>query len=144
MKIVVTSGGFDPLHSGHIAYLSSARKLGDKLIVALNSDQWLSDKKGSPFIPFLERKIILEALKVVDEVIAFKDDELGSCKNALSKIILEYPNDEIIFANGGDRNERNIPELELNGVNFVFGVGGSDKRNSSSEILKKFLRNNKN
>ena len=139
MKIVVVSGGFDPIHSGHIAYLSSAKELGDKLIVALNSDKWLKNKKGFTFMPFEERKIVLEAINVVDSVKSFEDDELGSCKNALEKIKREYKGQKIIFANGGDRNQSNIPEMEVQDIDFVFGIGGNDKKNSSSEIIKRFI-----
>ena len=70
-KIIVVSGGFDPIHSGHIAYLNSASKHGDKMIVALNSDKWLVNKKGQAFMSFNERKIILENIKCVDEVLGF-------------------------------------------------------------------------
>ena len=138
MKIVLVSGGFDPIHSGHISYLESAKTMGDRLIVALNSDDWLIKKKGKFFMPFEERKIILSNIKSVDEVIFFADDDIGSCKNALEQMKLEYPNDEIIFCNGGDRNEGNIPEMEVEGVSFNFGVGGNDKKNSSSWILKNY------
>ena len=86
MKIIVVSGGFDPIHSGHIEYLKSAKYCGDKLIVALNSDSWLEKKKGKPFMAFHERKLILDAIQYVDEVIDFKDDKKGSCINALQKI----------------------------------------------------------
>ena len=86
MKISVVSGGFDPIHSGHIAYLNAASEHGDKLIVALNSDKWLTNKKGQAFMSFEERKIILENLNCVDEVIGFDDDEQGSCINALVAI----------------------------------------------------------
>ena len=79
MKIIVVSGGFDPIHSGHIAYFKAARSYGDKLIIALNSDAWLEKKKGKAFMPFNERKIIIENLTFVDEVIDFEDDDLGSC-----------------------------------------------------------------
>ena len=136
MKIVVVSGGFDPIHSGHIAYLEEAKKLGDNLIVALNSDDWLIKKKGKFFMPYAEREIILKNLKPVDDVISFKDDELGSCKDALNKTKLNYPDEEILFCNGGDRNKENIPEMEVSDVTFHFGVGGEDKKNSSSWILK--------
>ena len=71
MDIVVASGGFDPIHSGHIEYLKSAKEYGDKLIVALNSDNWLEIKKSKPFMPFNERKAILESIKYVDKVIKF-------------------------------------------------------------------------
>jgi len=138
MKVVIVSGGFDPIHSGHISYLESAKSLGDRLIVALNSDDWLIKKKGKFFMPFEERKIILSNIKFVDEVISFADDDIGSCKDALEQTKLACPNDEIIFCNGGDRNEGNIPEMEVEGVNFYFGVGGNDKKNSSSWILKNY------
>jgi len=136
MKIVVVSGGFDPLHSGHIAYFKSAREYGDKLIVALNSDDWLINKKKKFFLPFEERKIILENLSMIDEVLAFDDDDKGSCINALASIKQKYHDDEIIFCNGGDRTNKNIPEMALEGIKFEFGVGGIQKKNSSSWILK--------
>ena len=144
MKIVVVSGGFDPIHSGHIAYFEEAKKLGDKLIVALNSDDWLIKKKGKFFMPFNEREIILKNLKPVDDVISFEDDELGSCKDALNKTKLKYPDEEILFCNGGDRNKENIPEMEVSDVTFHFEVGGEDKKNSSSWILKNFEHSSEN
>ena len=136
MKISVVSGGFDPIHSGHISYINSAKKYGDYLIIALNSDEWLRQKKGKEFMPFEERKSILENIKNVDEVLAFEDDKLGSCIKALEKIKLKFPDDEIIFCNGGDRGKENIPEMSVTGINFEFSVGGDDKKNSSSWILK--------
>ena len=136
MKIIIVSGGFDPIHSGHIAYFKAAKKLGDKLIVALNSDEWLINKKGKFFMPFLERKTIVENLSCVDLVIDFEDDELGSAINSLIKIKEMYPDDELIFANGGDRNKENIPEMSVDNIRFEFNVGGDDKKNSSSWILK--------
>jgi cytidyltransferase-like protein len=138
MKIVVVSGGFDPIHSGHISYLQGASKLGDKLIVALNSDDWLTNKKSSCFMPFHERKTVLENLSMVDKVIGFEDDDKKSAINALLAVKEKYPSDDIIFANGGDRNKKNIPEMSLKGIEFAFGVGGDDKKNSSSWILKKW------
>ena len=87
-------------------------------------------------MPFEERKSVLENLKDVDEVIAFDDDAAGSATNALIKIKEMYPNSEINFCNGGDRGKDNIPEMKVDGVNFVFSVGGDDKKNSSSWILK--------
>ena len=141
MRVSVVSGGFDPIHSGHIAYLNAARELGDKLIVALNSDAWLTKKKGQPFMHFLERKTILENLSCVDEVLGFEDDELGSCINALKIIKERYPNEDIIFCNGGDRNQTNIPEISVPNVELIFGVGGEDKKNSSSGILKNWQGN---
>jgi len=138
MKIVVVSGGFDPIHSGHIEYFKSAKEYGDKLIVALNSDNWLEKKKGKFFMPFSERYSIVSSINYVDEVIDFDDDHMGSCIVALEKIKKLYPNDEIYFANGGDRNNENIPELSVDGIKFLFSVGGDDKKNSSSWILNKW------
>ena len=138
MKLIVVSGGFDPIHSGHIAYFNSAKSYGDKLIVALNSDVWLEKKKGRFFMPFDERKVIVESIKFVDEVIGFEDDDKGSCINALEEIKKSYPNDDIYFANGGDRDGKNIPEMSVLDIKFLFSVGGDDKKNSSSWILNKW------
>ena len=128
MKIIVVSGGFDPIHSGHIEYLKSAKNSGDKQIVALNSDDWLINKKGKFFMPFEERSIIIENLKMVDEVIDFEDDENGSASQALIKVKNSYPNEEIIFCNGGDRTKDNITEMGVEDITFEFGVGGEDKK----------------
>jgi cytidyltransferase-like protein len=138
MKIIIVSGGFDPIHSGHIAYFKSARELGDKLIVALNSDDWLINKKGKFFMPFDERKAVIESLSSVNSVIDFHDDAIGSASNALIKVKEIYPNDDIAFANGGDRTKENIPEMSVDGIEFLFSVGGNVKKNSSSWILKKW------
>lgn len=136
MKISVVSGGFDPIHSGHISYINAAKKYGDYVIIALNSDEWLRQKKGKEFMPFEERKAILENIKNVDEVISFEDDKAGSCINALEKIKAKFPDHEIIFCNGGDRGKENIPEMSVKDITFEFSVGGDDKKNSSSWILK--------
>ena len=138
--MVLVTGGFDPIHSGHIAYFKSARMLGDRLIVGVNSDEWLIQKKGSAFLPLNERIEIVSNLSVVDEVIEFEDDEYNSSANAITTILKKYPNHKIIFANGGDRNSENIPEMKIHSQNpnihFEFSVGGDFKKNSSSWILK--------
>jgi cytidyltransferase-like protein len=135
MKIVIVTGGFDPLHSGHLAYFRAAKQLGDKLVVGLNSDAWLTRKKGRPFMCMDERFALVSALKSVDEVIVFNDDDGSGC-DAIRLISQRYPNDHIVFANGGDRTRDNIPEMAVEDVEFVFGVGGQDKKNSSSWILE--------
>lgn len=134
MKIVIASGGFDPIHSGHIKYLNSARELGDILIVGVNSDAWLSRKKGREFLSRDERFEIVRNLKCVGQVLDF-DDSDGSAIDLIRKVREEFPNGELIFANGGDRTEENIPEMIFSDVKFVFGVGGYNKMNSSSWIL---------
>ena len=118
MKISVVSGGFDPVHSGHIEYLKAAKNIGDYLIVALNSDNWLTLKKGKPFMPYHERLSVLSSFSFVDEVVSFEDDDLGSCINALEQIKLKFPKDEIIFCNGGDRNSGNIPEMQVKDISL--------------------------
>lgn len=139
-SIVLVTGGFDPIHSGHIAYFKEAKKLGSKLVVGVNSDAWLTRKKGRPFMPWTERANIIRELSVVDEVIEF-DDSDGSANFAIYKCLQNYPNSKIIFANGGDRTPDNIPEFIYKNtpwVTFEFGVGGDDKKNSSSWILEEW------
>jgi len=137
--IVLVTGGFDPVHSGHIEYLKAARKLGDILIVGVNSDAWLTRKKGRSFMPIKERAAIMRSLQGVDFVIDF-DDSDGSAQNAIIMTRQSYPQDRIIFANGGDRGENNIPEMNLDDplLEFRFGVGGDNKANSSSWILQEW------
>ncbi len=137
MKIVIATGGFDPIHSGHIAYLTAAKKLGDSLMVGLNSDAWLERKKGRAFMPFLERENILMNIKAVDTVYGF-DDRDGSACQLLAWVKEQFPYAEIIFANGGDRTATNIPEMRVQGIETVFGVGGDNKANSSSWILEEW------
>jgi cytidyltransferase-like protein len=138
MKIVLVTGGFDPIHSGHIAYFESAKKLGDKLIVGLNSDAWLARKKGRAFMPIQERDGIIRNLKMVDMTVMIADDPDNSCSTFIQETLNLFPNDEIIFANGGDRTQENIPEMKIADprLSFVFGVGGENKANSSSWILE--------
>ena len=139
MKIVLITGGFDPLHSGHIAYFKAAKTLGDILIVGLNSDDWLVRKKGAAFMPWNERLCIINNLSMVDEVYTF-DDEDGSAKHFIQQARAHYPDAELIFANGGDRTKDNIPEMDVadSNLSFVFGVGGENKMNSSSWILQEW------
>jgi cytidyltransferase-like protein len=137
MKIIVVSGGFDPVHSGHIKLFKAARLLGDQLIVGINSDEWLARKKGRAFMPWTERLCILNNLSCVDEVYTF-DDEDGTACHLLQQVRAHYPQDRIIFANGGDRTSENIPEMATENIDFVFGVGGSNKANSSSWILQEW------
>ena len=140
--VVLVTGGFDPPHSGHLAYFKAAKKLGDKLIVGINSDSWLERKKGKNFLPLSERYEIVSALKYVDNCILFNDED-DTAIEAIRNVIMLYPFDRIIFANGGDRVEGNTPEEDAKlfpekEIIFQYGVGGLDKKNSSSWILQKW------
>ena len=140
--VVLVTGGFDPLHSGHLAYFRAAKKLGDRLIVGINSDSWLERKKGKNFLPLSERYEIVSALKYVDNCILFNDED-DTAIEAIRNVIMLYPFDRIIFANGGDRVEGNTPEEDAKlfpekEIIFQYGVGGLDKKNSSSWILQKW------
>lgn len=143
-KLVLVTGGFDPLHSGHLQYFKTAKSMGDILVVGVNSDEWLTRKKGRPFMPMDERLRLVQALKMVDYTIVF-DDTDGSAKNAIKLALDTWPDHEIIFANGGDRGKDNIPEMDFDRdlrysgrLSFAFGVGGTDKANSSSWILQEW------
>ncbi len=137
--LVLVTGGFDPIHSGHISYFKSAKQLGDILVVGINSDQWLVRKKGRSFMPFHERMTIVKNLKDVDFVIEFNDDD-NSAKHAIKLCRQTWPDYKIVFANGGDRTKENIPEMDtdVDDIEFVFGVGGENKMNSSSWILEEW------
>jgi cytidyltransferase-like protein len=138
-EIVLVTGGFDPIHSGHIDYFKSAKQISEYLIVGLNSDEWLMRKKGKYFMNFSERAAIVDSIRYVDAVINF-DDSDGSAKNAILKVLELYPDSSIVFANGGDRNSKNIPEMDISHprLSFVFGTGGDFKKNSSSWILEQW------
>jgi cytidyltransferase-like protein len=138
-KIVLATGGFDPAHSGHIAYLSAARDLGDCLIVGVNSDAWLTRKKGRAFMPYSERVQVVENLRFVDAIVDY-DDSDGSSRDAIRQVRAQNPDAHIIFANGGDRVSANIPEMDFEDANleFRFAVGGATKANSSSWILEEW------
>ena len=136
--LILVSGGFDPLHSGHIAFFKAAKELGT-LGVAVNSDDWLIRKKGKYFMNVAERMSIIKELKCVDVAIEFSDKD--DTANDAIKMALEVYN-KVVFCNGGDRTKSNIPEMakwkDDDRVTFVFGVGGDDKKNSSSWILNRW------
>jgi len=136
-SIVVVSGGFDPVHTGHILLLNSAKALGHYLIVGLNSDAWLERKKKKAFMPWADRFAVVSNLKAVDEVLSFDDSDGTACDllEKVKKLYYDYP---IIFANGGDRTPNNIPELAVKDILFKFGIGGENKANSSSWILEEW------
>ena len=135
-KVSLVTGGFDPIHSGHIRYFERAKDLSNYLIVGLNGDPWLKRKKGLYFQSWTERADIIRHLNMVDAVISWDDADDSAC-GAISKC-LEISN-EVIFCNGGDRAKGNTPELDKfanhDRVKFEWGIGGTDKMNSSSWIL---------
>ena len=146
--ITLITGGFDPLHSGHLALIKSAKEMSLIVAIGLNSDDWLYKKKGYVFMPFYERKEILENIRGVNNVFGFSDADGTACR-AIQKVAWIYGRSvkKIIFCNGGDRTEDNIPEMGFQPLagrpededpilEFAFGVGGSDKKNSSSELVK--------
>ena len=130
-KIVAISGGFDPVHVGHVRMIREAAKLGDVIIIT-NSDEWLKRKKGYVFMPWIERQEILAEFKGVIDVIEAWDEDDTVCKT------LERVKPDI-FANGGDRKGNNTPEVELCmdlDIELAWNVGG-DKIQSSSELVEK-------
>ena len=140
-KVSLVTGGFDPIHSGHISYFSRAKDFSDFLVVGLNTEEWLTKKKGQYFQSWIERAEIISHLTMVDAVITVPDDDEGSACGAIAKC-LEIA-DTVIFCNGGDRGKSNTPETDKYGedprVQFEFGIGGDDKMNSSSWILKGYF-----
>jgi D-beta-D-heptose 7-phosphate kinase/D-beta-D-heptose 1-phosphate adenosyltransferase len=138
---VAVSGGFDPIHIGHIRMIKEARKLGDYLVVILNNDNWLKKKKGYVFMPQNERKEILEAIEGVDKVIITHHPKNPKDMSVCVELKKIKPN---IFANGGDRTRKNIPEVAVCkeiGCKMVFNVGRGGKIQSSSWLVERCLKN---
>jgi len=139
-KIVVTvSGGFDPIHAGHTRLFKKAKSFGDELVVILNNDNWLKEKKGYVFVPQSERKEIIESLKCVDRVVITGHRPHSKDMSINAELKKIKPN---IFANGGDRTKKNILEIavcdEIN-CKMVFNVGEGGKIQSSSWLVKNLL-----
>ena len=137
-KIICVSGGFDPIHVGHVRMIQDAAKLG-KVIVVANSDEWLVRKKGYVFMAYQERQEILHAIKGVVDVCEANDKDDTVCETL--KIIKPH-----IFANGGDRGNKNPPEMEVCkalGIQMIWGIGGNDKPQSSSWLVDKAIAQRK-
>lgn len=139
--VVVTSGGFDPLHIGHVRMFQAAKQLGSHHIVILNNDHWLRAKKGFVFMPEKEREEILYALGCIDEVILSSHAEDTKDLSVVADLQKIKPH---IFANGGDRKNHNTPEAMLCkelGIQSIYNVGHGGKVQSSSELVKKYQQN---
>ena len=133
--IVVVSGGFDPLHKGHVRLFNEGKRLGHKLICGLNSDSWVVKKNGRVNLNFGERSEIISSFRAVDEVISFNDSD-DSAINLLTRIQSLYPECSICFANGGQMEEKNTPEsgfCRAYGIDMLWNVGGD----APQRIVKK-------
>tara|TARA_Y100000748_G_scaffold58515_1_gene46699 strand:+ start:16 stop:459 length:444 start_codon:yes stop_codon:yes gene_type:complete len=135
--LVIVSGYFSPLHCGHLDYLEAGASLGDRLIVIVNNDLQQKKKKGKVILAQQDRLRIVKALSIVDEACVSIDDD-SSVKKTIESIALKNQQFNLIFANGGDRNEpSDIPEVDVcreHKIQLIFGVGGSTKRDSSTRI----------
>ncbi len=140
--IVAVSGGFDPIHIGHVRMFKEAKALGDMLVVIINNDNWLRKKKGFVFMPEKERKEIIESIKWVDKAV-ITSHKANSKDMSVSKELLALKPD--IFANGGDRTSKNTPEMRVcKKINckMAFNVGHGGKIQSSSWLTGK-IKNGK-
>ena len=135
--LVIVSGYFSPLHCGHLDYLEAGASLGDRLVVIVNNDLQQKKKKGKVILPQQDRLRIVKALSIVDEACVAIDDD-SSVKKTIESIALKNQQFNLIFANGGDRNQpSDIPEVDVckeHKIQLIFGVGGSTKRDSSTRI----------
>ena len=139
-KVIILSGGFDPVHIGHVRMFKEAKELGDIVIVGANSDPWLCRKKGKPFMREAERIEILEGFKYIDYVYTFNDDDETACDliKKVSALYSQKKDIKIFFGNGGDRTNQTTPEMkycENNNIEMLWGVGGG-KIQSSSDLIK--------
>ncbi len=139
MKIAIISGGFDPIHVGHIELMEKAKSIADSLVVIVNDDDFLTRKKGKPFMPLKERLQIVRSIKHVDMAIKSVDKDQTVCKTLKSLASCKTSNEKLLFCNGGDRTSgENTPEhklcIEL-GIEPIYGLG--DKIQSSSWLINK-------
>lgn len=135
---VAVSGGFDPVHIGHVRMFEEAKRLGDELVVIVNNDNWLRKKKGFAFMPEQDRKEIIEAFRCVDRVIFTNHPENPDDMSVCAELRSLHPD---VFANGGDRKADNIPEYilcEEQGIAMVFGIGHGGKIRASSDLLREY------
>jgi len=139
MRVVICSGYVNPLHSGHVKYLEEASRLGDHLVMIVNSDKQVEIKGSVPFMNQDERLKIVQALRCVDLAVISKSQDSTVCSDLALINLLKNEGDTLVFAKGGDRIKGNVPEEEICeklGIEIVYGVGG-EKITSSSELLEK-------
>jgi len=137
MKVIITSGYFNPIHIGHINLIREAKELGDFLVVIVNNDEQVKIKGSVPFMPEQERIEIIKELRCADNVVLSVDKD-GTVSESLKLIAKKYPDAELFFAKGGDRNSKNIPEVgvcEEFDIKIINEVGGG-KIQSSSWLIK--------
>ena len=134
-SVIILSGGFDPVHRGHLRMFREASWMGHQVIIGLNSDKWLTRKKGKPFMEWDERAEILEGFKYVNQVLPMDDSDDTAC-DIIKQVYSLYKNQDvnIYFANGGDRGKGNVPEIPICtelGVSMLWGIGGGKIQSSS-------------
>ena len=139
-KLSLVTGGFDPIHSGHISYFTRAKDFSDYLVVGINTEEWLTRKKGQYFQSWVERAEIIRHLNMVDAVISYDDSDDSSCEGIAKCLEIA---ETVVFCNGGDRGKDNTPETikykDNSRVQFEYAIGGDDKSNSSSWILQGYF-----
>lgn len=150
-KVVMVSGGFDPIHPGHTRLFEEARKLGNRLVVVINNDHWIRRKKGYGFMSAEDRAEVISSFRHVDDVIISKHKKNTKNMSVSQELLKIKPH---IFANGGDRNEKDAADPNSSlykdiklckrlGIKQVFNVGRGGKIRSSSELLKEYIKKNR-
>ena len=138
--VVAVSGGFDPVHIGHVRMFEEAKRLGTRLVVILNNDNWLMKKKGFVFMPESERAEVIRSFRAVDEVVLTEHEPEAEDRSVCAALRVVRPH---VFANGGDRTHDNIPEIpvcEEIGATMIFGIGKGGKVQSSSWLTSKLKK----
>ena len=134
--VLILSGGFDPLHVGHVRMIQHARDLAALVVVGVNSDTWLERIRGQAHMPFEERREVVASIRGVTSAVGFEDED-GTARGLIKMVHTMSPGAKIAFGNGGDRTALNVPEVDLCkelGVDLVWGLGG-ERVGASSELV---------